>query len=153
MSGLPADKPQIISVRPEMTRVLLAQTGLDHEILRDLVYGFYDKIRADAVLGPIFDSRISDWPSHLEKMVAFWSSVALMTGAYHGAPVPAHVQLPVNWTHFERWLTLFCQTAHAVCPPEGAIHVIERAERIARSLNMAIEDNARTDPKAIPTMN
>ena len=44
---------------------------------------------------------------------------------------------------FDRWLDLFRQTATEVCPPAGAAHVIERAERIARSLHMAVEDTAR----------
>jgi hemoglobin len=57
--------------------------------------------------------------------------------------VPAHASLPVTWTHFGRWLDLFRQTATETCPPAGAAHVIERAERIARSLHMAVEDTAR----------
>ncbi len=127
-----------------MTAELMAQTGLDQEILTELVHRFYDKVRADAVLGPIFAERIADWGPHLDRMVAFWSSVALMTGQYHGAPVPKHAELPVDWSHFEHWLTLFRQTAHEVCPPEGATHVIDRAERIARSLHMAVETTAGT---------
>ncbi len=147
-----ADHPRISSARPEMTRAIMDRTGLDQAALTDLVHRFYGKIRADAVLGPIFASRIADWSSHLERMVSFWSSVALMTGAYHGAPVPAHAHLPVTWAHFERWLTLFRSTAHETCPPAGAALVIERAERIARSLHMAVEGAARTNPNAIPTL-
>jgi hemoglobin len=134
------EAPRVVSARPELTAALMQQTGLDEELLVALVHGFYAKVRSDAVLGPIFEERIADWGPHLERMTAFWSSVALMTGRYHGAPVPAHARLPVDWSHFERWLALFRETAHEVCPPEGAAHVIERAERIARSLHMAVED-------------
>ncbi len=137
--------PEIISARPAMTLRLMAETGLDEAILHDLVHRFYDRVRADEVLGPIFATRIADWEPHLERMVAFWSSVALMTGRYHGAPVPAHATLPVVWAHFERWLALFRQTAREVCPPTGAAHVIRSAERIARSLHMAAQ-NAQADP-------
>lgn len=140
---MPAVRASISSARPEITAALMAETGLDEGILRDLVHGFYGRVRADAVLGPIFAARIRDWAPHLERMVAFWSSVALMTGRYHGAPMPAHATLPVTWVHFDRWLALFRQTAEEVCPPEGAAHVILRAERIARSLHMAVEDTAR----------
>ena len=140
MSGA---QPSVSSARPEITAALMAQTGLDEDILRNLVHGFYARVRADAVLGPIFAERIADWPPHLDRMVAFWSSVALMTGRYHGAPVPAHATLPVTWAHFDRWLALFRETAREVCPPEGAAHVIERAERIARSLYMAVEVTSR----------
>ena len=140
--------PEIASVRPEMTAAIAAQTGLDEVILHDLVHCFYAKARADPVLGPVFAARIHDWGPHLDRMVGFWSSVALMTGRYHGAPVPAHATLPVNGAHFDRWLDLFRETAREVCPPEGAAHVIARAERIARSLQMAVEDCARASTVA-----
>ena len=99
--------PTIVSARPEITAALMAETGLDEAILRDLVHRLYEKVRCDAELGPVFEARIADWEPHLDRMVAFWSSVALMTGRYHGAPMPAHATLPVTWTHFDRWLTLF----------------------------------------------
>ena len=139
----PGMTPTIISARPEITAALMAETGLDEEILRDLVHRFYAKVQADPVLSPVFAARIQDWGPHLDRMAAFWSSVALMTGRYHGAPVPAHATLPVTWAHFDRWLTLFRATAREVCPPKGAAHVVERAERIARSLHMAVEETAR----------
>ena len=68
------------SARPEMTAALMAETGLNADVLRDLVRRFYCRVRADAVLGPIFAARITDWAPHLDRMVNFWSSVALMTG-------------------------------------------------------------------------
>lgn len=75
--------PRAASTRPEMT----AETGLDDRILRDLMHGFYGKLRRDPVLGPIFAERISDWAPHRDRMVTFWSPVAPMTGCYHGRPV------------------------------------------------------------------
>ena len=149
---MPSADPETFSVRPKLTADIMVQTGLDEEKLTELVHRFYDKVRADAVLGPIFAARISDWGPHLERMVAFWSSVALMTGRYHGSPVTAHIDRPVEWGHFERWLTLFRETAHETCPPTGAEHVIIRAERIARSLHMAVEDAARASSNAIPSL-
>lgn len=139
MQDAAEDRTVARSVRPAMTAALMERTGLDEGMLTTLVHRFYARVRADAVLGPVFEARIGDWAPHLDRMVAFWSSVALMTGCYHGAPVPAHVQLPIDWTHFERWLALFRKTAHETCPAEGAAHVIAFAERIARSLHMAVE--------------
>lgn len=139
------------SARPEMTARLMAETGLDEETLRSLVHRFYDRVRADEVLGPIFEARITDWGPHLERTVAFWSSVALMTGHYHGKPVPAHATLPVDWAHFERWLSLFRETARETCPPRGAAHVVEAAERIARSLHMAVQ-TAQAGPESVPAL-
>lgn len=152
MPACPADRPRVTSARPEMTAEIMRRTGLDETVLTELVHRFYEKVRADALLGPIFAARIQAWEPHLERMVAFWSSVALMTGRYHGAPVPAHKDLPIEWAHFERWLGLFRETARQVCTPEGATHVIERAERIARSLNMAVEEQARASEGTIPSL-
>jgi len=143
--------PPIRSARPAMTLEMMERTGLSDAVVTDLVHGFYGKIRLDPVLGPIFADRISDWEPHLEKMVDFWSSVALLTGRYHGAPVPKHAGLPVTWKHFERWLDLFRETAGEVCPPEGAAHVIDRAERIARSLHIASQD-AQLLGGAVPSL-
>lgn len=143
--------PRITSARPEMTAAIMDETGLDEDMLCDLVQNFYAKIRRDPVLGPIFATRIADWETHLERMVSFWSSVALMTGRYHGRPVPAHAPLPIDGSHFERWLGHFRETAHEVCTPAGAAHVIKRAERIARSLHLAVGE-AQAAPEAIPIL-
>jgi hemoglobin len=69
-------------------------------------------------------------------MCAFWSSVTLMTGRYHGRPMRAHAALPINGRHFQRWLALFAVTARAVCPPSAAEHFIEKAQSIAESLQI-----------------
>ena len=114
------------------------RTGIDEAMIERLVRGFYAKVREDAVLGPIFEARIRDWEPHLAQMCAFWSSVALMTGRYHGTPMAKHLPLPVDAGHFDRWLELFEQTAREVCPPEAEAHFVERARRIAASLELGI---------------
>jgi len=131
----------VVSVRPHITAALMAETGIDETVLTAVVHRFYDKIRNDEVLGPVFEQRIRDWDTHLAKMVDFWSSVALMTGRYSGTPMQAHLLLPVEWPHFERWLALFHDTAAESCTAAGTAHLMDRAQRIARSLNMAIEDS------------
>ena len=93
-----------------------ARTGIDEPMIERLVRGFYAKIRKDALLGPIFEARIRDWEPHLRRMCAFWSSVALMSGRYHGSPMARHLPLPVDAAHFDRWLALFEETAREVCP-------------------------------------
>jgi hemoglobin len=115
-----------------------ARTGLDEDMIRRLVHMFYDRIRADEVLGPIFASRIADWGPHLERMCAFWSSVTLMTGRYHGRPMQAHAPLPIDASHFDRWLGLFAQTARDVCSAAAADYFVERARMIAESLELGI---------------
>ena len=103
-----------------------------------LVRAFYAKVRTDALLGPIFTARIRDWEPHLQQMCAFWSSVALMSGRYHGTPMAKHLPLPVDAEHFDRWLSLFEATAWEICPAQAAQHFVERARRIAESLELGI---------------
>lgn len=50
------------------------------EELTPLVEEFYARVRADPALGPIFNDAIDDWPEHLGKLTAFWSSVMLTSG-------------------------------------------------------------------------
>ena len=40
--------------------------------------------------------------------------------------------------HFDRWLDLFETTAREICPPEAEAHFVERARRIAASLELGI---------------
>ena len=115
-----------------------ARTGINEDMIRRLVHTFYDRIRVDEVLGPIFAERITDWGPHLERMCAFWSSVTLMTGRYHGRPMQAHAPLPVDASHFDRWLGLFARTANDVCPAAAASYFVERAQMIAESLELGI---------------
>jgi hemoglobin len=102
------------------------------------VRAFYGKVRKDTLLGPVFDERIADWEVHLHRMDTFWSSVALMRGCYHGLHMEKHMFLPVDARHFDRWLALFEETAHGVCPPAAAAHFVERARRVAESLELGI---------------
>ena len=124
--------------RARTTQEIMAQTGIDEAMIRRLVRTFYGRVRKDPLLAPIFAAKVEDWDAHFEKLDAFWSSVALMTGRYHGRPMQVHMDLPVDGAHFDRWLALFEETAAEVCPPIAAGHFIERARRIADSLEMGI---------------
>src|ERR1700752_802092 len=119
--------------REEITARIAAHTGITEGMIEQLVRGFYAKVRADAVLGPVFEARIPDWDPHLEQMLAFWSSVALMTGRYHGTPMIKHVKLPIDAGHFDRWLPPFAETPRENCPPGAPGLFLERAARIAAS--------------------
>jgi hemoglobin len=124
--------------RAQITADVTERTGIDDAMIQRLVHAFYAKVQKDALLGPIFHSRVGNWDLHLARMCAFWSSVALMSGRYHGQPMEKHLPLPVDSHHFDHWLRLFRETALEVCPPAAASHFIERAERIAESLELGI---------------
>lgn len=129
---------QAISRRALYTEHMQRDVGVDEAMITRLVHGFYDGIRADPVLGPIFAARVTDWTPHLARMVDFWSSVMLMTGRYHGQPMVKHAPLPVDAQHFDRWLALFEATARRLCPEPAAELFIAKAQRIAESLELGI---------------
>ena len=113
--------------------------GVTEELIRRLVHHFYDRVLEDPQLGPIFEGAISHrWEKHLATMVDFWSSVALRTGRYNGKPHLAHVGLGLSPELFQRWLTLFQETASHLCEPEVAAFFGDRAQRIADSLQIGL---------------
>lgn len=124
--------------RTQISAEIAERSGITEEMIERLVHAFYDKVRGDAILGPVFNAHIRDWEPHLAQMCAFWSSVALMTGRYHGTPMVKHTPLPVDAGHFDRWLELFEQTAREICPPKAEVHFVERARRIAASLELGV---------------
>jgi hemoglobin len=114
---------------------------LDEETVRQVVFQFYDKVRDDALLAPIFYREIEpdEWPRHLQKMCDFWSATLLRTDRFEGRPLPAHLALPeLEEAHFRRWLQLFSATTRQVCTPDVAALFMNRALRIAHSFRLAI---------------
>jgi hemoglobin len=113
--------------------------GIDEPLIAELVDRFYARVREDELIGPVFEARIENWDEHLAKLRAFWSSVVLMTGRYKGQPMPVHAAISeITDAHFERWLSLFADTAKTVCPPAAAALFIDRSQRIAQSLSLGI---------------
>lgn len=113
--------------------------GIDEAMIGELVDRFYDAVRRDEILGPVFNTRVENWDDHLTKLRAFWSSVVLMTGRYKGRPMPVHAAISeISDAHFERWLSLFAETAKIVCPPAAAALFIDKSLRIGDSLRLGI---------------
>lgn len=132
------DPEGVAERRARITSDLMTTSGIDDAMIERLVRTFYARVQADPLIGPIFAARVHDWDAHIVKLCAFWSSVALMTGRYHGQPMQVHMNLPIASEHFDRWIALFEATANELCPPEAAAHFIERARRIADSFELGI---------------
>jgi hemoglobin len=113
------------------------RTGITEAMIADVVDKFYQRVRKDPLLATVF-ARVGDWNEHLARLRAFWSSVVLMSGRYHGQPIQAHFPLSIEPRHFDRWLALFEETTRDVCPPAAAATFMEKARRIADSFEMAM---------------
>jgi len=114
----------------------------NEEDVTTLVHTFYAKVRADKLLGPIFEPIIKDnWAPHLLRMVDFWSTILLYTRKYKDDPMPKHMKLPVEQRHFDRWLQLFNETLDALFAGEVTENAKLRAASIARIM-MVIRSRA-----------
>jgi hemoglobin len=99
----------------------------------NLVYTFYDKVRADEELSPVFDAVIKgDWGPHLQTMCDFWGTLLLYTGKYKSDPMSKHLPLPLQKKHFDRWLELFNGTVAELFEGSVASEATRRAANIAR---------------------
>jgi len=119
----------------------LVPDGLDEALVRQVVNAFYAKARRDAVIGPVFNAAIADadWPRHLALIADFWSSMLLGTATYSGRPMPKHLAITgLGDQHFERWLGLFGETVHELCPTAVTALFVDRAERIAHSFRIGL---------------
>jgi hemoglobin len=137
-SGMSAVRQSDRPVREAAIDDGVARTAIDEAMIERLVRAFYDRARRDPLLGPVFEANVHDWEAHIAQICAFWSSVALMSGRYHGQPMVVHQPLPIDTPYFDRWLEIFTETVREICPPAAAAHFTGRAFRIADSLELGI---------------
>jgi len=130
--------PETPERRAQLARQVHAATGLDEPVLQQVVRAFYGTARHDPIIGHLFDG-VEDWDAHIARIATFWSSVAIMSGRYHGNPMARHLKLPLEPRHFARWLVLFETTVRQVCSEAGATLLLEKAGRIAQSLQFGID--------------
>lgn len=103
-----------------------------------LVHKFYAKIRANDLLGPIFNGHIPDdhWPAHLEKLTDFWETNLLGVPKFKGNPSQKHrnvdenLDYSVSQVHFGKWLELWFETINELYEGE----IAEKAKRAARKM-------------------
>jgi hemoglobin len=109
--------------------------------VRLLVNTFYDKVRKDEILAPIFEPIIKDnWETHLSRMTDFWSTILLYTKTYKDDPMPKHLPLPIDKVHFDRWLVLFNLAIDELFEGNIAENARKRAQSIAKIMK-AVKGN------------
>lgn len=118
----------------EQTEQVLIENRMHIE---KLVNSFYEKVRADQMIGPIFDDIAKvDWDEHLPKLYNFWEDLLLGTDNYNGRPFPPHIPLDLQIEHFERWLQLFFKTIDEHFKGMKAEEAKNRALRIAKNFTL-----------------
>lgn len=119
---------------------MIENDEIDEAGLERLIPLFYERVRADAEIGPIFNEAVGDWPAHLDRLVAFWSSVMLTSGRYKGSPMAAHLKhrRRITPAMFDRWLTIWTATTDELMSARAAAALQDKAARIAESLGLAL---------------
>ncbi|CAL2103172.1 Globin [Tenacibaculum sp. 190130A14a] len=107
-----------------------------------LVSTFYDKIKKDDFIGPIFLRIISEeeWEDHLQKLTDFWETNLFFVRKFKGNPMKAHKDVDAQFNHvisqehFGRWLQLWFTTIDELFHGNKATEAKERARNIASML-------------------
>ncbi len=113
--------------------------AFDEENLRTLVYRFYERVRDDAHLGPVFERAIgsedANWEPHLRTMTDFWHTVVLHKNTFKGNPLVRHMAVEgIEPEHFVRWIQLFEEVAAELFDERLAAYIVGRAQNMRRHL-------------------
>lgn len=111
--------------------------------LKILIDSFYEKVRANEVIGYIFnDIAKVDWAHHTPIILDFWESVLFHTGPYARNPMAVHKALnqkhPLQEEHFKEWLRLFNQTVNDLFEGLNAELIKQRAQSIATVIQLKV---------------
>jgi hemoglobin len=113
-----------------------------------MVRTFYNKVRRNDILGPIFNKIVNDWEVHLEHLTDFWEMVLLHSGPGAGKfnPIPVHKEVDnqtendISEVHFENWLVLWFETLDQYFEGEVAEHAKAHAQKMAYILLFKIRE-------------
>jgi hemoglobin len=122
----------------------------DESAIAALVDRFYEKVRRDRELGPIFNAAVHDWDEHKRLLTTFWSSVALRASSYRGNPMAAHRSHPIRAEHFDHWLVLWRETCAEELDEVHAAQMLEYAQRIGHSLKLGLGLRPQARPLGVP---
>jgi hemoglobin len=139
------EEPTMSSMQPPKVRAYrepAPDAGLTEPLVLRVIAAFYEKVRRDPVLGPVFEAAIGrDWPAHMQRINLFWLTVTRLGQGYPaGRFMPAHLHNPsIRAEQLPRWLALFRATATELCEPAAAAVLIDIAERMAESIRLGLE--------------
>jgi hemoglobin len=113
------------------------------EDVRLMVDTFYEKVKHDDVIGPIFTVAVHViWERHLPVMYRFWENVLFFTGGYDGNPIVTHRKLHesvhLEEKYFERWTQLFTETVKEHFEGPKAKLAIQRAHSISTVMQLKL---------------
>jgi hemoglobin len=122
---------------------------IDEASLSEQVLCFYERARRDPLLGSVFEQAITDWPPHIRTITDFWIQAMGGGARYAGNPFAKHQDKGIAPEMFDRWLSLWGETARELFAPAEAERLAQKAELIGRSLKSGLFfDPERRGPKS-----
>jgi hemoglobin len=130
---------QLINLQPSLYERIGGQEGLAL-----LLRHFYADVRQHALLGPIFNRQINDWPEHLQTIASFWARLTGGPSEYSGHMPAKHLALGIDATHFTAWLQLWRFNCSSHLKDTEAQEMISLAHDIGRRLRsiLGVESSA-----------
>lgn len=106
--------------------------------LTDFLWHFYADVRQHALLGPVFNRQIHDWPVHIEKIASFWARLTGGPSSYSGRMPLKHLNLGIDPRHFHAWLQLWTFNCNNHLGAAEAQEMICLAQEIGRRLKSIV---------------
>ena len=129
-------------MKPSAFEYRATAAGLTEPLVRKVVLSFYERVRQDPALGPVFADAIGDsWDSHIERIIQFWLTATRLGRGYDGRNfLPAHLRNPsIQSALLPRWLEIFRETAAEHCSPQAASVLTDIAQRMAETLQIGLD--------------
>jgi hemoglobin len=104
--------------------------------IESCVEDFHIRAYGDPVLAPLFGQGVTNLPEHLRGVGDFWRQVLLDSGSHPGSPYAAHMDLPLEPEHFDRWLSYFRESAERTLPKDMAAAAVAKAEQVVAELRL-----------------
>lgn len=122
-----------------------------------LVTTFYDRVKKDDCIGPIFLTIIpdSEWESHLQKLTDFWETNLFFVRKFKGNPIQAHKNVDAQFKytitqkHFGKWMELWVSTIDDLFYGKKAQEAKDRARNIGFMLFMRMFEHKPSTTKPI----
>ena len=129
-------------MKPSAFEYRAGGASLTQQLVRKVVLSFYERVRCDPELGPVFVNAIGDsWDTHIERIMQFWLTATRLGRGYEGRNfMPAHLRNPsIRSALLPRWLEIFRGTAAEHCSPQAASVLTDIAERMAETLQIGLD--------------
>ena len=128
----------VLSVNQANTQQSLYERIGGRDGLARLLHHFYSDVRQHALIGPVFNKQIDDWPKHLEKIGSFWARLTGGPSGYSGQMPMKHLNLGIEAQHFGAWLQLWTFNCRSHLKEAEAEEMICMAQEIGRRLKSVL---------------